>query len=132
MNIVEWQEYQKQLGPSGGDWIYHYTSAMNAQMIFNTQEIRAHDNGRIPEFGTGVFMTKHSPSFGFDTLWYNNYKKNEYFKHRLQCAFAIRANQINPIKFYDQPGYRGGRDLWRNENSIDLKQTEYYIIETGY
>jgi hypothetical protein len=75
-------------------------------------------------------MTIMSPTEDDDELIQNNYQGNHKYIEKTECAFAIRKHHINACKIIDP--WDRTRDLWRNNEAIDLKEVDFFVIRRQF
>lgn len=106
--------------------MYHYTDKESAKLILKSKVLRKSQSPRST-FGRGVFLTILQPSKSNHTLLENNYNDRSKFKSKIQCAFAFDLNELVGVKKIDDPFYKN-RDIWRNDNCIDLNDFNFKLI----
>ena len=121
MSKDEW----KKMKPDNVNYVYHYTSEYNASLILTTMCILP-TIARVKKFGRGVFLTELSPDLSTDRILGNNYQGNNKYRSKTQCAFALPKADFNVHRIYDPRDPK--RDLWRIDTEVDLKKTEFYLI----
>ena len=108
------------------DYLYHYTSKIFARSILQDMKLKA-THARITHFGYGVFFTKLEPSLETYDLLENNYRGNEKYLNKLECAFAFKADSFKKlIKIRDR--FHPIRDIWKSSHDIDLFKCTFFLI----
>ena len=107
------------------DYVYHYTDFNSAISILK-HNILFTSQARIPRFGRGVFMTKHSPNKSDYELIQNNYQGNWKYASKVECAFAFVSAYLDAKKFRDYRDFN--RDLWKHDENIFLNTVEFTLI----
>ena len=123
VNLREWPRIKKNIV-----YVYHYTSVSFAADILSSMRIEP-SRGRIPQFGTGVFVTSMSPSHSTTDLLNNNYRGNSRYLQKTQCAFALPKRNFTVVRLDELT--RSGRlerSVGRIDSPVDLNNTDFYLV----
>jgi hypothetical protein len=121
--VLDFKEWKRYYNPR--HYLFHYTSTRNAMSILEDMRINL-TNARIPQFGTGVFLTKRPPQTNNEQLIYHIYRGNWRLEERLDCAFAIDTRNIDAIRIYDSQ--YPDRNVWKCDDEIDLFEHDFHLV----
>ena len=71
-------------------------------------------------------MTVMGPENSSQSLLENNYRVNQKYRARVECAFAFDSSELKPIRIHDHRD--GSRDIWRCDEKIDLNNFDFKLI----
>jgi len=122
------------------EFVYHYTSSVNAKCIFLSGEIKQSTRaGGDAVHGDGVYLTTLEPSLGRDTVTANNWGGAAGAqKGKIECYFEILLPSVNlrrAKKRRDIQIYSGNLVLSRYKWSLktfdgELVATQHYTVSS--
>jgi hypothetical protein len=107
------------------NYIYHYTSTFYAKLILRDQVINT-TTCRIPNYEHGVFLTIHPPSESTHFLVQNNYRGNNKYISRVECAFGFPRSEF--FGKITKKNDRDNRDIHYCKTPILLGNHKYSLI----
>ncbi|KAI9560849.1 hypothetical protein GHT06_011802 [Daphnia sinensis] len=118
------------MGDFNETFLYHYTNEgaywkiLSEKILLKSSKDRDGTNDR---YGPGVYLTTLKPDTGRNKINKNNRdgvaRKLKYADKTDECYFKFNKRNLPGVEYVD---VKGGRDVWRFPNDIDLNKISFY------
>ncbi|XP_057372929.1 uncharacterized protein LOC130693748 [Daphnia carinata] len=118
------------MGDFNETFLYHYTNVYAYSKILRDEKILKSSkdrDGTNHRYGSGVYLTSLKPNTGRGKIKKNNLDgvahKRKYANKTQECYFKFKKIDLLGVKYVST---KGGRDVWRFPNDINLSTISFY------